>query len=236
MASSESESVSEFVRSQRMGVLSTVSVAVEGYPFGSVTPYVVDADGYLVILISTLAQHTKNVGADSRCSLTLLDNSADDPQAGARLTWIANARQLSGEASERAHARYLRFFPASAAFHKTHDFSYYGLFPVRHRFIGGFGDINWVEPEGLVLTNPLAESEAGILQHMNADHQTALKHYCQNVFGVEASSVQMVGVDGDGFDLLADEKLLRFRFEAPVADMGQAREALVALAQSAPAP
>ncbi|MGC8509101.1 MAG: hypothetical protein ACP5NM_12680 [Thiomonas sp.] len=41
----------QFVRAHRNGVLSTLSKRLEGYPFGSVSPYVLDHDGNPVILI-----------------------------------------------------------------------------------------------------------------------------------------------------------------------------------------
>ncbi|MBL4703057.1 MAG: pyridoxamine 5'-phosphate oxidase family protein, partial [Flavobacteriales bacterium] len=52
------------------GVLSTLSVKWEGFPFGSVVPYCLDGEGMPVVLISTIAQHTKNITQDNRCSIT----------------------------------------------------------------------------------------------------------------------------------------------------------------------
>src|SRR5687768_12394106 len=46
------------LRRHNLGVLSTHSVEVPGYPFGSVTPYAVDRAGEPLILISSIAQHT----------------------------------------------------------------------------------------------------------------------------------------------------------------------------------
>ncbi|MGH9816446.1 MAG: heme iron utilization protein, partial [Candidatus Acidiferrales bacterium] len=43
------------------GVLSTLSVAVSGYPFGSLVPYCLDRQGRPIILISRIAQHSKNI-------------------------------------------------------------------------------------------------------------------------------------------------------------------------------
>jgi len=40
------------LRAHRYGALSTLSRKLDGYPFGSITPYAVDHDGSLVILIS----------------------------------------------------------------------------------------------------------------------------------------------------------------------------------------
>lgn len=48
------------------GVLSTMSVELLGYPFGSITPFVVTHEGRVVIYISEIAQHTKNREAEKR--------------------------------------------------------------------------------------------------------------------------------------------------------------------------
>ena len=61
------------LRAHRYGVLSTLSKRFDGYPFGSITPYLADHDGSLLILISTLAEHTKNILHDPRVSLITHD-------------------------------------------------------------------------------------------------------------------------------------------------------------------
>jgi len=57
-----------FTRAQHSGVLSTLSRRVEGFPFGSVAPFILDHAGRPVILISTLAEHTKNIDTDPRAT------------------------------------------------------------------------------------------------------------------------------------------------------------------------
>jgi len=82
---------------ESFGVLSTISVDIPGYPFGSVTPYCLDRMGRPVVYISPIAQHTKNIVADPRVSLTVIERGAsDDVQAHGRLTYIANARPVNG--------------------------------------------------------------------------------------------------------------------------------------------
>jgi putative heme iron utilization protein len=51
-------------------VLSTISLDVPGYPFGSLTPYCFDENGQPIVYISLIAQHTRNIMADPRLSLT----------------------------------------------------------------------------------------------------------------------------------------------------------------------
>src|SRR5207245_1393100 len=132
---------------QSFGVLSTISVDVPGYPFGSVTPYCADRQCRPVIYISRIAQHTRNILADRRVSLTVFDSngSSDDIQARGRITCIADAHPL-GRDEEDTRERYFRYFPSSRQYAATHDFEFFGLDLVRIRFIGGFGQIYWIEP------------------------------------------------------------------------------------------
>jgi putative heme iron utilization protein len=223
---------SQFLRAQRYGVLSTHSRSVPGYPFGSITPYVLSAAGEPVIYISTLAEHTRNIAADRRVSLTVFDPAdAHDPQAGPRLTYLADAYALTGEAAAAAGARYYRYFPAARAYADTHDFGFYALRAVRLRFIGGFGKIGWIEPADIDLENPLAAAEADIVEHMNRDHADALHAYCRHFFGRTAQQVTMVGVDADGIDLLADGAPLRLWFDARAEDVDAVRRQIIALLQ-----
>ena len=215
---------------QDVGMLSTISADVEGYPFGSIVPFIFDYDGYPVILISDLAQHTRNIKRDKRVSLTVFDRFAQDAQAGGRLTWIGDAEPLSSD--EEIRPRYLRYFPSSESYFATHDFSFYRIGLKRARFIGGFGEIYWIEPTSMVISNPFRKTERGIVNHMNKDHTNALFHYVGMDQGAEVSSVTMTGLDAEGFDLLADGRKVRIDFEAPIQTVEEARAELVRLARS----
>lgn len=231
---SEQRTASEFLRARRYGVLATQSRSLPGYPFGSITPYVLAATGEPVIYISTLAEHTKNIAQDVRVSLTVFDPAdADDPQAGPRLTLLADARALAGDAAAAAGERYYRYFPSARAYAGTHDFGFYALRAVRLRFIGGFGKIGWIEPADVDLANPLAPVEVGIIDHMNRDHADAVRAYCRHFFGRDAREAALVGVDADGVDLLADGASLRLPFVARAADADAVRRQLIALLQRA---
>lgn len=223
----------EFVRARRYGVLATQSGAVPGYPFGSIVPYVL-VDGALAILISDIAEHTRNLKADGRCSLTIFDPAdADDPQAGPRLTWIADARRASGEDGVAAAERYFSYFPAARGYERTHDFAFWLLEPVRIRLIGGFGDIRWLRPADLPLRSPLLAQEAGAVAHMNDDHADALVLLCRQHTGSAPGAVQLVGLDGHGMDLLADGQALRIPYPRPLDDAAGLRALMVEMVQAA---
>jgi len=214
----------------RSGALSTLSRRHAGHPFGSLVPYVLDHEARPVILVSRLAEHTKNVEADPRVSL-LAHTEAPDPQAGARVTLLGNASRL--EVSCIAALRYRRYFADSDGLSALADFSFFALTPLAIRFIEGFGSIHWISAtEYAPPANSLAEAEADIVAHMNAEYPHSLRDYCRRVFGIENALPTMVGLDCDGFDLRVDKKLLRFSFDSPVTNAAEARASLAALAKA----
>lgn len=234
---SAAEEARRFLRSTRSGVLSTHSARFEGYPFGSIAPFVLDHAGNPLILISTIAEHTKNIQKNPRVSLIAFDPAAPDMQAGARLTLLGEAT-VTGKQDGALRARYLRYFPMAAQYFDMHDFLFHRIEIRQARYIGGFGNIHWIPGEALRPSgNQLALQEGGILDHMNADHAGSLIAYCRHVHGVEVRAAEMVGIDADGFDIRAHEddssRLLRFSFETPITDAQQARIALVALSKAA---
>ncbi|HLG17784.1 MAG TPA: DUF2470 domain-containing protein [Blastocatellia bacterium] len=220
----------QLLNHQSVGVLSTHSIDVEGYPFGSVAPFVLNYDGEPTMLISDIAQHTRNIKHNNRVSLTVFDRFSDDAQASSRLTWIGNAEPID-PADARIRSRYLRYFPSAESYFETHDFSFYHIRLVKARFIGGFGQIYWLEPGALLVENPFRETEAAIIEHMNEDHQKALLHYSRVLKGVDARVVTMVGIDGEGLDLLVDGRRMRIDFESRISTVEEARATLVKLAR-----
>jgi hypothetical protein len=60
-----------------------------------------------------------------------------------------------------------------------------------------------------------------------------LRNCCRHFHQHEATDVEMLGIDCDGFDVRADGKVLRFDFSEMVFDAQQARKALVKMAQDA---
>jgi putative heme iron utilization protein len=227
----ETSETRRYLRHHYSGVLSTVSTKLGGYPFGSIVPFVLDADCHPVILVSALAEHTKNMAADPRVSLIVHDY-AEDVQSGARLTLVGDALQIANASA--LQARYLRYFPSAQRLLALGDFAFWTIAPKHLLFIRGFGRIHWMDFGALILpSNRLPEAEEEILAHMNADHRDALVAYCRHVHGVSPNETAMVGIDCDGFDLRGDGKLLRFDFAEPATNAGKAREALVAMARAA---
>ena len=241
----------QFLRSTHNAILSTFSTKFAGYPFGSVAPFVLDHHCQPIILISDIAEHTKNIVANPKVSLVVFEKG-DDLQANARLTLIGEAEKLHKNDADLM-ARYCRYLPESAGYLTMHDFNFYRIKIHQARYIAGFGKMGWVSGKELAgeqivninqQSSEIAQLETSMIEHMNADHANSLLAYCQHFYDVTPTRVELIGVDCDGFDVEAvlnsktksdDIKMLRFNFETPIFDANSARMAFVALSKAAKA-
>ena len=232
MSANAARQARELLLKEYRGVLSTHSKSMPGFPFGSVVPYCLDADGNPLILISRIAQHTHNLQKDPKCSLLVGERGAEDVQAVGRLTVLAEARKLEqADAIEAAAERYYRYFPESRNYHSAHDFDFWVLEPVRHRYIGGFGAIHWIDQ--LTLANPFAgKAELSMVEHMNSDHAKAIAHYVALSGLPDAVPAQLAGIDSEGMHLRIGQALYWLAFPEPCNTPTQVREALVLLAHA----
>lgn len=132
------------LRRASQGALATLSAELDGWPFASAVNVAALADGSPVFLISRLAEHTRNLTADARASLLLVDPFA--PAEGApRLTVIGRAEPLTLSAAEKV--RCLRLRAAAEQYLQLGDFAFWRIRPERLRVIGGFAAAGWVSGE-----------------------------------------------------------------------------------------
>lgn len=230
----------QFLRCTHHAILSTFSAKFEGYPFGSVAPFVLDHHCQPIILISDIAEHTKNIVANPKVSLVVFEKG-DDLQANARLTLIGEASKLDKNDADLM-ARYCRYLPETVGYLTMHDFNFYRINIMQARYIAGFGKMGWIAGSQLTggdLTNQnnvLGAIETSMIDHMNADHVESMLQYCQHFHRVYPSQVILIGVDCDGFDIEAviadDIKMLRFNFESPIFDASSALMAFIALSKA----
>lgn len=204
------------LRAHRYGTLSTLSARLGGFPFGSITPYLVDHDGSLLIFISTLAEHTKNIRHDPRVSLITHDQRDPDIQTQGRVTVVGNARLEP--AREQAGLRYLRYFPEARDYFEMQDFSFYRISPVAIRHIGGFGKIHWVDLENYTVSqaDAYSEHEANLLAEINLQQRAVLRNLLRQQHSIEATDMMAVGYDCDGLNVRSGEQVWRLDFPKAV--------------------
>ncbi len=214
-----------------------------GRPHASLVLSACDHDGSPLLLLSDLADHTKNLAAEPRAAL-LFDGTAGlaDPLTGPRASLLGELRPVTDEAAgARLTARYIARHPAAADYVGFADFRLYRMVVESAHLVAGFGRIHWLRgPEVLFDSTgfgALAEAEAEIVAHMNADHREALALIAARLLGLpmpdHPDGWVMTGIDPEGFDLRAGGRLARAGFAAPVHDAATARAALVAMTRKA---
>jgi putative heme iron utilization protein len=230
----EAKSVTKtLLREARSGALGTL-MAGTGDPYCSLVNVATAADGAPVILISQLALHTKNILADSRVSLMLDERKPGDPLEGTRVMLMGRAEPAPEEAVRQ---RYLARHPDAKGFVDFKDFGFYRMNIHAAHLVAGFGRIVDLEPQD-ILTNladaeALVAAEAGICEHMNADHADAVRLYATKLLGAADGDWRCVGCDPEGLELQRERLALRLPFPQPVRAPGVLRQTLKQMAQDA---
>ena len=193
-----------FCTVHQLGVLSTISVEMKGHPFGSIVPYDIDGRGRPIIYISQIAQHFKNLRADPRGAITVVDAfGADDSQASGRATMMCVFSAVETAEQKELLASYQSRFSHSLNYSEMHDFVLMRAEVLRVRWSGGFGAIGWVSggDYSAAEPDPLAYSALDAIRHMNDDHRDALVLMLRAHQKIDALpiEVQMIGLDRDGF-------------------------------------
>jgi putative heme iron utilization protein len=228
---------------------------LEGYPFGSIVPFTVDAQGRPVIMIADIAAHTANLRRDSKASLFISDPHAQgDPQSSWRAGIVGSMRRIMTEDKESRHrststfvshteyqdihSRYVERVPNADNYSKQHDFDYWRMEEIQTvRYIAGFGRICWIEGNQLLrdpLQGGLDQAAEGAVTHMNEDHQQNLIEMCEGLYGFTPASARMISLDTTGFKVEVSEpnRTLFFSFGREI-DAESLRKAVIQVLQRA---
>jgi len=183
--------------------LATISKKQHGFPFASVMPYAIDDTGSPLFLISQMAMHTKNITADPRATLLVAEHSSS-PLGAARISLIGEVTPLDDAAKQAAMPAYLARHADAKQWASFGDFGLFRMNVVDVYFIGGFGVMGWITPEDYAAAkpDPLAESAADIISHMNEDHVDSMVLLAKSHLGAAATDARMTAVDQYGFNVM----------------------------------
>ncbi|THF56136.1 HugZ family pyridoxamine 5'-phosphate oxidase [Ollibium composti] len=225
------------VRSARFGALAVLEPET-GTPLASRVGVATDLDGTPLILISMLSAHTGALLADPRCSLLVGEPGKGDALAHPRITLVCRAARLERGTPEHARAerRYLNRNPKAKLYVGLGDFSFFRLDVERASLNGGFGKAYLFKRDDLIVTGPvteaLAASEQGALDHMNSDHREAIDIYASHYTGATGDGWVLTGFDADGMDLARGDEVRRVFFPEPLAAAQDLRVKLVEMAKA----
>ncbi|HEY3910616.1 MAG TPA: pyridoxamine 5'-phosphate oxidase family protein [Stellaceae bacterium] len=212
-----------------------LATSLRGAPYASLVLVAADLDASPLLLLSDLAQHSRNIAFEPRVSL-LIDGTGRDPEplAGPRLTVLGRAE---ASVDPRLAARFVARHPSSTAYAGFADFRLYRVAVERGHLVAGFGRIEWLAGGELLLgadTRALAAAEPSLLAQLNEEHAETVALCMRRLPGHAKSSWRIVGIDPEGIDLRNNQQAARldfpFRAFAPEAVCA----ALAQLAQTAP--
>jgi putative heme iron utilization protein len=226
--------VRKLLREARSAALATLTRGT-GDPYCSLVNIATDTAGAPLLLLSTLALHTKNLLADGRVSLMLDERKEGDPLEGARVMLMGTAAPVGDQGFVRA--AYLRRHPDAEMFAGFADFGFYRMAIARAHLVAGFGRIVDLAPAE-VLTDTsdagaLVEAEAEAIEHMSADHADALRLYATKLLGASDGAWRCVGINPDGVELQQGRTALWLAFPQRVITPASLRQVLRDLAERA---
>ncbi len=188
------------VRAARTAAMSTLARRT-GHPFGSLVTTACEPDGTPIVLLSTLAAHSRNLAEDPRASLLFVEGGLGDPQQGGRVTLVGNLERIEDDASQRR--RYLTRNPDAALYAGFGDFAFYRLALEDCHLVAGFGRAMRVRREDFLLdlggAGALIAAEGRILADLS-ETPARVAAWARR-FAAPQGDWSVVGVDPEGVDL-----------------------------------
>lgn len=185
------------------GTLATHAREPHGYPYPTIVPFAPDAFHRPVILVSRLAEHTRNLQADPRAGFLVAHAPDGDVLNGARATLLGLFAPVDADQEEAVARRYLRYHPDAERYLALGDFTFWVLHVERLRYIGGFGAMGWLDGADLDSLDPLSAADEAALIAFFERHPA------------RRPALELAGVDRYGADLKIDGARTRFVFDAP---------------------
>lgn len=150
--SGASEEVGRLLAEVTRGALATrLAREPGGLPYVSLVLLGRDAEAGPLLLISQLADHTKNLEADPAAALLLARDGDADPLAEARVTLLGRAVRLPGERREALKEAFLARHPSAGVYADFGDFAFWRFEIEKAHLVAGFGRIHWLSKTDLGL-------------------------------------------------------------------------------------
>lgn len=205
-----------------------------GHPYVSFVLVGFDYDATPLLLLSDLADHSRNLVADPAISLLFADiEGRDQPLTGPRVILLGQLDRVdAGHSAEigRLKARYMARHPSTTLFADFTDFALYRLRATHVHFIGGFARAHWLTaatvcgPQALPETENLASAEAALLIRLNQAIDIPTRAHMVRMLSPRppggpgstgpGNNWQITGVDPEGCDLRCDGSIARLDFSA----------------------
>src|SRR5690242_19812296 len=125
-------------RRVRFGSLATLAQNPAGWPFATLVAVAFDPTGRPLLVLSRLAEHTKNLEACEWTSLLVAEEAADDPLSVGRMTLLGSCGRVPEDERNAALSTFLGVHPEATGYAEFPDFTVWRMEVAHVRWIGGF--------------------------------------------------------------------------------------------------
>ncbi len=211
----------------RAARVATLATTTGGQPFTALVTPATSPNADILLLLSSLSEHTRHLRADPRCALMIIGSTDEpNPQTIPRLTVTGLAETIEDAGLKES---WLARHPYAALYADFADFALWRITPKAGLLVAGFARatrLRWadLEPD----SDAIAAAEPDIIAHCNRDHPDALALIARAAGG-QGNAWQMVAADTDGCDLSNGTNVLRVAWSAPLGDAGAIRNELIRL-------
>ncbi len=213
-------------------------------PYASWVTVATDHAGAPVLLLSSLAAHTRALMADPRAALLLVNDptaGAVNPQEDDRVTLMG---RLDSDPDPHLRVRFLARHPYARRYAGFSDFRVWRMTVARAHRVSGFGAAAWCDDPAVMMVDPalaetLSTEEPALLARLAEGHPDLAGRIAWRCLGLAGKGWRLVAVDADGVDLDpgSDEetagaraRVTRVGFPRPVTDPAAVLPAALALA------
>ncbi|MCO5579793.1 hypothetical protein L7F22_033655 [Adiantum nelumboides] len=218
--------------------LSTFSQKFDGFPYASYVDYAADEDGSLILSVSSLAPHRKDLEENRKCSLLIMKDKLD--RSDILVTYMGEATEVPDLESNKVRDLYLSKHP-QAFWVDFGDFKFMRVQPKMVRFASGIvspfnrtGEFSGEEFTDANL-DPIAQYSVPIATHMNKDHAGETMRLVEKAIGFKVESAKIIDLDTLGLNVqvIFQSKPIKLRvpFPRPAQDRKDVKSLIVEMLQ-----
>ncbi|KAB0679863.1 HugZ family protein [Aureimonas leprariae] len=222
------------IRASRYGSLATL-LPETNTPLASRVLTASDQAGHPLLLVSSLAAHSRALLAQPSCSILFGEVGSGDPLAHPRISVFGRAEPLVAEAKADARERFLARHPSAELYCDFADFRFLRVALAGASLNAGFARA-YDMTAGDLVDEPgpdLAERLRRAVAHMNDDHADAVDAIAAVHGGADGTGWRIVTADRSGFEIALGDLLRRVVFRQSLQSAEDIRPAFVALAREA---
>jgi len=223
----------KLLRTKNSALLSTISVSVKDYPFGSYVSYITGRDRTIYLYLSDIAEHTKNIKKNQKGCITISnEKKIGDKQESERLSLVGDLEEINEEDLEFCTKRYYTFFKNSEKYADFHSFKFYQFKIKNIRWIGGFGKIGLLKQKNWINIDPKwSMKEMDIIEHMNNDHQKTIIAALIGQYDVKEINPKIIFLTIDGYYIQGESNIYFIQLNAICKTSTEYRQELIRLAK-----